>query len=45
MYDVAFNQFLLGKGAAAAIVLFILSAIIIGPYLIYSIGRVERIRQ
>ncbi len=45
MYDLTFEQFLMGQGAAAAIVLFVLSALIVGPYLVLSSRSVEEIRQ
>jgi ABC-type sugar transport system permease subunit len=45
MYDVAFRRFHMGQGATVAIILFILAAIIISPYMIYSTRRLEEIQQ
>lgn len=45
MYDVAFRRFYLGQGSAIAIVLFVLAAVIISPYLLYSMRKLEEIRQ
>jgi ABC-type sugar transport system permease subunit len=44
MYDTSFARGQFGRGAAIATVLFLVSALIIGPYLIYSVRKVEAIR-
>jgi len=45
MYEVSFNRFQMGRGAAVGVILFLLAAVVIGPYLIYSIRKVEAVRQ
>jgi raffinose/stachyose/melibiose transport system permease protein len=45
MYDVAFRRFHMGQGATVAIILFILAAIIISPYMIYTSRKLEEIQQ
>jgi ABC-type sugar transport system permease subunit len=45
MYDVAFRRFHMGQGATVAIILFILAAVIISPYMIYTSRKLEEIQQ
>jgi len=45
MYDISFTRFQMGQGAATAIVLLLVSAVVITPYLLYSLQKVEGIRQ
>ncbi len=45
MYEASFNYFQMGKGAAIAIVLFLLAALIISPYLFYSMRKIENVRK
>jgi len=45
MYEVSFNRFQMGQGAAVGVILFLLAAAVIGPYLIYSTRKVEAVRQ
>ncbi len=45
MYEVSFSRFQMGRGAAVGVIMFLLTALIIGPYLIYSMRKVEDIRQ
>lgn len=45
MYEVSFNRFQMGRGAAVGVILFLLAALIICPYLIYSMRKVEDIQQ
>lgn len=45
MYDVSFVQMEMGKGSALAVILLVLSAIIILPYIYYSSRRLEDVRQ
>ena len=44
MYDTSFARGQFGRGAAIATILFLVSALIIGPYLLYSVRKVEAIR-
>jgi raffinose/stachyose/melibiose transport system permease protein len=45
MYKISFNVFKLGQGAAIAVILFLIAALILSPYLIYSNKKTEEIRQ
>jgi len=45
MYEVSFSRFQMGRGAVVGVIMFLLAALIIGPYLIYSMRKVEDIRQ
>lgn len=45
MYDVSFNRLQMGLGSSIAVILLILAAVIILPYVIYSSRGLEGIRQ
>jgi ABC-type sugar transport system permease subunit len=45
MYDESFQRFQMGRGAAIAVYLMILSMVIVLPYIIYMSSRIEDIRE
>lgn len=45
MYSTSFSRFQMGAGAAVAVILFVVAAIIVMPYVYYMSGRIEDIRE
>ncbi|WP_245261264.1 hypothetical protein [Chelativorans sp. J32] len=45
MYETSFSRFQMGQGAAIAVVLLVLAAIVIMPYVYYMSNQVEEIRE
>lgn len=45
MYETSFSRFLMGQGAAVAVVLLLLSAIVVMPYVYYLSQRVEEVQE
>ncbi len=45
MYETSFSRFLMGQGAAFAVALLMLAAVVVMPYIYYLSSRVEDIRE
>ncbi|MGZ9810275.1 carbohydrate ABC transporter permease [Pseudoroseicyclus sp. H15] len=45
MYDVSFQRFQMGLGAAIAVCLMLVAMIVVLPYIIYMSGRIEDVRE
>lgn len=45
MYETSFSRFQMGQGAAIAVVLLVLAAIVVMPYVYYMSNQVEEIRE
>ena len=45
MYDVSFQRFQIGRGAAIAVCLMIVAMVIVLPYIIYMSSRIEDVRE
>lgn len=45
MYSTSFARFQMGAGAAVAVLLFLVAAIVVMPYIFYMSGRMEDIRE